>query len=99
MCAIGGTTLFYISLACMAYAAFGNGVPGNVLSGFDNPFWLVDIANLAVIIHLIGAYQVIIVALNSLSQDTVLYFYYCIQFNMYIFFIFSGFCPTNFFRS
>lgn len=56
--AIGATTLFYISLGCMGYAAYGNDVPGNVLAGFYNLFWLVDIANLAVIIHLIGAYQV-----------------------------------------
>ncbi|KAJ6433678.1 hypothetical protein OIU84_017387 [Salix udensis] len=54
---VAGTALFYISLGCMGYAAFGNDVPGNVLSGFYEPFWLVDIANIAVIIHLIGAYQ------------------------------------------
>ncbi|KAJ9145921.1 hypothetical protein P3X46_028248 [Hevea brasiliensis] len=56
--AIGGTTLFYISLGCMGYAAFGNDIPGNILAGFYEPFWLVDIANLSVAIHLIGAYQV-----------------------------------------
>ncbi|EPS68727.1 hypothetical protein M569_06043, partial [Genlisea aurea] len=34
--------------------------PGNLLTGFGfyNPFWLVDIANVAIVIHLIGAYQV-----------------------------------------
>lgn len=53
-----GTAFFYISLGCIGYAAFGNDVPGNVLSGFYEPFWLVDMANIAVIIHLIGAYQV-----------------------------------------
>ncbi|KAL5845891.1 hypothetical protein ACOSQ3_009415 [Xanthoceras sorbifolium] len=58
MYSIGGTGLFYVGLACMGYAAFGNHVPGNILTGFHQPFWLVDIANLAVILHLIGAYQV-----------------------------------------
>ncbi|XP_011005424.1 PREDICTED: amino acid permease 8-like isoform X1 [Populus euphratica] len=53
-----GTAFFYISLGCIGYAAFGNDVPGNVLSRFYEPFWLVDMANVAVIIHLIGAYQV-----------------------------------------
>lgn len=57
--AIGGTAVFYISLGCMGYAAYGNNVPGNILSGVYDLFWLVEIANLAVIIHLIGAYQVI----------------------------------------
>ncbi|KAL5982929.1 hypothetical protein ACLOJK_017008 [Asimina triloba] len=55
---IGITTLFYVSLGCVGYAAFGNAAPGNVLTGFQEPFWLVDISNLAVVIHLIGAYQV-----------------------------------------
>ena len=44
--AIGGTTLFYISLlTCMAYAAIGNSVLGNVLGGFNHPFLLTDITN------------------------------------------------------
>ncbi|KAK3162636.1 hypothetical protein QOZ80_1BG0091820 [Eleusine coracana subsp. coracana] len=55
---IGVTTIFYVSLGCIGYAAFGNSAPGNVLTGFDEPFWLVDIANIAVVIHLVGAYQV-----------------------------------------
>ncbi|KAK9205024.1 hypothetical protein WN943_015290 [Citrus x changshan-huyou] len=56
--AIGATALFYISLGCMGYAAYGTEAPGNILTGFYNVLWLVDIANIAVIIHLIGAYQV-----------------------------------------
>ncbi|XP_043703587.1 amino acid permease 8-like [Telopea speciosissima] len=55
---LGVTTLFYVSLGCMGYVAFGNNAPGNILTGFYEPFWLVDIANLAVLIHLIGAFQV-----------------------------------------
>ncbi|KAK1265880.1 Amino acid permease 1 [Acorus gramineus] len=55
---IGATTLFYVSLGCLGFAAFGNNAPGNVLTGFYEPFWLIDIANVAVIIHLVGAYQV-----------------------------------------
>ncbi|KAF8775150.1 hypothetical protein HU200_004547 [Digitaria exilis] len=55
---ISVTTIFYVSLGCIGYAAFGNAAPGNVLTGFDEPFWLVDVANLAVVIHLVGAYQV-----------------------------------------
>ncbi|XP_008786489.1 amino acid permease 6-like isoform X1 [Phoenix dactylifera] len=57
---IGLTTIFYLSLGCTGYAAFGNDAPGNILagSGFYEPFWLVDIANICVVVHLIGAYQV-----------------------------------------
>lgn len=67
---VGGTALFYVSLGCMGYAAFGNDVPGNVLAGFYEPFWLVDIANIAVIIHLIGAYQVSSSSLSHMFSQT-----------------------------
>ncbi|KAI9128435.1 hypothetical protein K1719_001428 [Acacia pycnantha] len=54
------TTMFYLLCGCMGYAAFGDNAPGNLLTGFGfyNPYWLLDIANLAVVVHLIGAYQV-----------------------------------------
>ncbi|CAM8953679.1 unnamed protein product [Rhodiola kirilowii] len=61
---IAVTTAFYMLCGCMGYAAFGDSAPGNLLtgllsgSGFYNPFWLVDIANAAIVIHLVGAYQV-----------------------------------------
>ncbi|XP_027356427.1 amino acid permease 8-like [Abrus precatorius] len=55
------TNIFLLS-ACFGYAAFGSDTPGNILksSGFQNPFWLVDLANLFIIVHLVGAYQVVI---------------------------------------
>lgn len=55
---IGGTTIFYISLGCVGYVAFGDATPGNILTGFKKPFWLIDIAHLALLIHLVAAYQV-----------------------------------------
>ncbi|XP_011005427.1 PREDICTED: amino acid permease 4-like isoform X2 [Populus euphratica] len=71
--AIGGTALFYTSLGCMGYVAFGADVPGNYLTGFYKPLWLADITNLAVIIHLIVGYQVFaqtIFAKNEKSLPT-----------------------------
>lgn len=54
------TTLFYMLCGCFGYAAFGDLSPGNLLTGFGfyNPYWLLDIANAAIVIHLVGAYQV-----------------------------------------
>ncbi|KAL5857644.1 hypothetical protein ACOSQ3_005102 [Xanthoceras sorbifolium] len=54
------TTSFYLLCGILGYAAFGNDAPGNFLTGFGfyEPFWLVDIANLCIVIHLVGAYQV-----------------------------------------
>ena len=54
------TTAFYMSIGTIGYAAFGDDCPGNLLTGFGfyEPYWLVIIANLAIVIHLIGGYQV-----------------------------------------
>ncbi|XP_051227576.1 amino acid permease 3 [Lolium perenne] len=54
------TTVFYMLCGCMGYAAFGDAAPGNLLTGFGfyEPFWLLDIANAAIVVHLVGAYQV-----------------------------------------
>ncbi|KAH0876111.1 hypothetical protein HID58_073473 [Brassica napus] len=57
---VGVTTMFYMLCGCMGYAAFGDMSPGNLLTGFGfyNPYWLLDIANAAIVVHLVGAYQV-----------------------------------------
>ncbi|KAG0459425.1 hypothetical protein HPP92_022553 [Vanilla planifolia] len=54
------TTFFYLCCGCFGYAAFGNDTPGNLLTGFGfyEPYWLVDLANACIILHLLGAYQV-----------------------------------------
>ena len=45
---------------CSSNHCFGDLAPGNLLTGFGfyNPFWLVDIANAGIVIHLVGAFQV-----------------------------------------
>lgn len=54
------TTGFYMAVGTMGYGAFGDGAPTNLLTGFGffNPYWLIDIANVFIMIHLVGAYQV-----------------------------------------
>ncbi|CAN6459414.1 unnamed protein product [Victoria cruziana] len=54
------TTLFYMMCGIFGYAAFGNGAPGNFLTGFGfyEPFWLIDFANICIVVHLVGAWQV-----------------------------------------
>ncbi|KAK7289656.1 hypothetical protein RIF29_03461 [Crotalaria pallida] len=60
MIAIFITTFFYLCCGCFGYAAFGNAAPGNLLTdfGFYEPFWLVDVANVCIIVHLVGGYQI-----------------------------------------
>ncbi|KAL7118545.1 hypothetical protein ACP275_02G008900 [Erythranthe tilingii] len=57
---IAVTTIFYLLCGCMGYAAFGDQAPGNLLTGFGffDPYWLLDIANVSIVVHLVGAYQV-----------------------------------------
>ncbi|KAB2037395.1 hypothetical protein ES319_D03G072600v1 [Gossypium barbadense] len=69
---VGVTTFFYMLCGCTGYAAFGDLSPGNLLTGFGfyNPFWLLDIANAAIVIHLVGAYQVYCQPLFAFVQKT-----------------------------
>lgn len=57
---VGVTTAFYMLCGAWDMQCLGNQAPGNLLTGFGNfnPFWLLDIANAAIVIHLVGAYQV-----------------------------------------
>lgn len=68
------TTVFYMLCGCFGYAAFGDLSPGNLLTGFGffNPYWLLDIANAAIVIHLIGAYQVYCQPLFAFVEKTAL---------------------------
>lgn len=68
------TTFFYMSVAVAGYAAFGDSAPGNLLTGFPTPFWLVDFANTCVVIHLIGAYQVPYTTQCFLNQYTYVFY-------------------------
>ncbi|CAI8604795.1 unnamed protein product [Vicia faba] len=68
---IASSTIFYASCGLLGYAAFGNNAPGNFLTGFGfyEPFWLIDIGNLFIIIHLVGAYQVFAQPIFSLVES------------------------------
>ncbi|KAJ7563823.1 hypothetical protein O6H91_03G127200 [Diphasiastrum complanatum] len=55
------TTIFYMALGGIGYAAYGSKTPGNLLQAlgsYHHVFWLVDLANLFIIIQIMGAYQV-----------------------------------------
>jgi amino acid permease len=58
--AVVGTTFFYLCCGGFGYAAFGEKTPGNLLTGFGfyEPYWLIDLANACIVLHLVGGYQV-----------------------------------------
>ncbi|KAM0890705.1 hypothetical protein ACQ4PT_026869 [Festuca glaucescens] len=57
---ISVTTAFYMLCGCLGYSAFGNTAKGNILTGFGfyEPYWLVDFANVCIVVHLVGGFQV-----------------------------------------
>lgn len=50
--------LCYFPVSMIGYWAFGNHVEDNVLMSLEKPRWLIAIANLFVVVHVIGSYQV-----------------------------------------
>lgn len=59
---VGGLVMLILFMTCgtLGYAAFGDKTPENLLAGFgdDVAFWLVDMANVFIVVHIVGAYQV-----------------------------------------
>ncbi|QCE01881.1 probable amino acid permease 7 [Vigna unguiculata] len=59
--AVTVTTFMYLSCGGAGYAAFGDNTPGNLLTGFESSkssYWLVNFANVCIVVHLVGSYQV-----------------------------------------
>ncbi|VVB00873.1 unnamed protein product [Arabis nemorensis] len=50
--------LCYFPVALVGYGVFGNAVADNVLISLKTPVWAIAIANLFVVMHVIGSYQV-----------------------------------------
>lgn len=48
----------YFPVALIGYWAFGQDVDDNVLMALKRPAWLIAAANLMVVVHVIGSYQV-----------------------------------------
>ncbi|XP_062191984.1 lysine histidine transporter 1-like [Phragmites australis] len=50
--------LCYFPVSLVGYWAFGNHVDDNILITLNNPKWLIAVANMMVVVHVIGSYQV-----------------------------------------
>ncbi|XP_052197765.1 lysine histidine transporter 1-like [Diospyros lotus] len=50
--------LCYFPVALVGYRMFGNTVEDNILISLEKPVWLVAAANMFVVIHVIGSYQI-----------------------------------------
>lgn len=49
----------YFPVALTGYWAFGNSVNDDILISLEKPRWLIAAANMFVVVHVIGSYQVI----------------------------------------
>lgn len=59
--------LCYFPVALIGYYIFGNSVDDNILISLEKPSWLIAMANMFVVIHVIGSYQVSFKLSNSFS--------------------------------
>ncbi|XP_078166355.1 lysine histidine transporter 1-like isoform X3 [Carex rostrata] len=50
--------LCYFPVALIGYWAFGNNVEDNILMSLEKPRWLIAMANMFVVIHVVGSYQI-----------------------------------------
>ncbi|XP_042027142.1 lysine histidine transporter 1-like [Salvia splendens] len=63
--------LCYFPVALIGYRMFGNQVEDNILLSLEKPAWLIAAANMFVVIHVIGSYQVqfsLLIEIFSLFQ-------------------------------
>ncbi|WOH15473.1 hypothetical protein DCAR_0935014 [Daucus carota subsp. sativus] len=58
----------YAPVAFIGYWAFGQDVEDNVIVGLHKPAWLIAAANLMVVIHVIGSYQVFAMPVFDLAE-------------------------------
>ena len=58
----------YFPVALAGYWAFGNQVDENILIALNKPKWLIAVANMMVVVHVVGSYQVQIIYILTCSS-------------------------------
>lgn len=59
----------YFPVAFIGYWAFGNSVEDNVLISLQKPVWIIAMANMFVVVHVIGSYQVKNIKTNKQTNN------------------------------
>ncbi|KAL7110530.1 hypothetical protein ACP275_05G031800 [Erythranthe tilingii] len=62
----------YFPVALVGYWAFGQDVADNVLVALERPSWLIATANLMVVVHVIGSYQVYAMPVFEVLERTMI---------------------------
>lgn len=79
----------YFPVALIGYWMFGNAVSDNILITLEKPNWLIAMANIFVVVHVIGSYQV---QIQTFPITLLLFFFF------HVFFSISTFCYFCFCR-
>ena len=58
----------YFPVTFVGYWAFGNSVDDNILITLSKPKWLIAAANMMVVVHVIGSYQVVYIEIHGCFQ-------------------------------
>ncbi|GAB2278812.1 Lysine histidine transporter 1 [Dionaea muscipula] len=61
----------YFPVALIGYWIFGNQVQGNILLSLKKPSWLIAMANMFVVVHVIGSYQVYAMPVFDMIETTL----------------------------
>ncbi|XP_022734236.1 lysine histidine transporter-like 2 [Durio zibethinus] len=59
----------YFPVAFLGYWAFGNMIDDNILLSLEKPTWLIATANMFVIIHVIGSYQIYAIPVFDMMES------------------------------
>ncbi|KAI4384191.1 hypothetical protein MLD38_002376 [Melastoma candidum] len=64
--------LCYFPVALIGYIIFGNAVDDNILITLQKPAWLISAANLFVVVHVIGSYQIYTMPVFDMIEPVLL---------------------------
>lgn len=60
--------LCYFPVAIVGYYIYGNTIEDNILISLDKPAWLIAAANMFVVVHVIGSYQIYAMAVFDMIE-------------------------------
>ncbi|KAF5193461.1 Lysine histidine transporter [Thalictrum thalictroides] len=69
--------LCYFPVAIIGYWMFGNEVEDNILLSLQKPSWLIILANIFVIVHVIGSYQVFAMPVFDMLETLLVKKWHC----------------------
>uniref|UniRef100_A0A7I4B5R3 Amino acid transporter transmembrane domain-containing protein n=1 Tax=Physcomitrium patens TaxID=3218 RepID=A0A7I4B5R3_PHYPA len=69
--AYGVVAIGYFPVALIGYWAYGNQVTDDIITFVSRPTWLVVIANLMVVVHVIGSYQIYAMPVYDMLESTL----------------------------